>query len=127
MATARSLVRYHTTKELESFMFSIGFVPDHGIQIPLPDASLYSTPEGKVGIPITLFEAGLRSPTTDFFNLIIREYGFSVREMTLIAINKIVGFELLYRALGHQPTVPAFRYFFNASTQSGTRTLSRSG
>ena len=86
---------------------------------------LYIPPEGKVGILIALFEAGLRLPTTNFFNLIIHEYGFSVRELTLISINKVVGFELLCRALGCQPTVPAFKYFFNASTQSGTRTLSR--
>ncbi|CAI9264002.1 unnamed protein product [Lactuca saligna] len=45
--------------------------------------------------------------------------------MTPISINKIVGFELLYRTLVLQPTIPEFKYFFNAFTQSGTRTLSR--
>ena len=52
-------------------------------------------------------------PTTAFFNLIIHEYGFSMRELTPIAINKIVGFELLYHSLGHQPTVPGFKHFFS--------------
>ena len=64
-------------------------------------------------------------PTTDFFNLIIREYRFLVKELTPITINKIIGFELLCRALGRLPTVTAFKDFFNGSTQSGTRTLSR--
>ncbi|CAI9299511.1 unnamed protein product [Lactuca saligna] len=87
--------------------------------------SLYSPLEVKVEIPIALFEAGLHLPTTNFFNLIISEYGFSVRELTPIAINNIVGLELLYRAPRRQPIFPTFKHFFNASTQSGTQTLSR--
>ncbi|CAI9297693.1 unnamed protein product [Lactuca saligna] len=94
------------------------------VQLPLPDASVYSPSEGKVSIPIALSEAGLHLPTTYFFNLIIQEYGFSVRGPTPITINKIMGFELLYHALGRLPTVLAFKYFFNASTQSGTHTIS---
>ncbi|CAI9275929.1 unnamed protein product [Lactuca saligna] len=85
MATAHSLGRDHTTEEWESFQFRFGFVLEHGVQIRFPDASLYNPPEGK-------------------------EYGFSVRELTPIAINKIMGFELLCRALGRLPTVPAFNY-----------------
>ncbi|CAI9296440.1 unnamed protein product [Lactuca saligna] len=94
------------------------------LPIPLPNACLYNPQEGKFGVPIALFEADLRFPTTDFFNSIIREYEFSVRELTPIVVNKIVGFELLCRALGHLSTIPAFKQFFNTSTQSGTRTLS---
>ncbi|CAI9281482.1 unnamed protein product [Lactuca saligna] len=63
-------------------------------------------------------------PTTDFFNRIIREYGYSLRELARIAINKIMGFEALFRILCYFTTVSTFKYFFNASTQSGTRTLS---
>ncbi|CAI9262445.1 unnamed protein product [Lactuca saligna] len=124
MAVARSLGRDLTTEEWESSEFRFGFIPKHRVQIPLPDASLYSPPKGKVDIPIALFKAGLHFPTTNFFNLIIREYVFSVRELTPITINKIVGFELIHRALGRLPTVLTFKHFFNASTQSGTRTLS---
>ncbi|CAI9263255.1 unnamed protein product [Lactuca saligna] len=86
------------------------FFSKHGVQIPLPEASLYSPPKGIFVIPITLFEAAKRLPSTDFFNLIIWEYRFSVRELTAIAINKIVGFELICRALGGLPNVPAFNY-----------------
>ncbi|CAI9297291.1 unnamed protein product [Lactuca saligna] len=107
------------------FSVSICICSEQGVQIPLPDASLYSPPKGKVIILIALFEAGLRFPTTYFFNLIIREYGFSVRELTPIAIKTIMGFELLCHALSLLPTVPTFKYFFNASTQSRTWTLSR--
>ncbi|CAI9261762.1 unnamed protein product [Lactuca saligna] len=70
---------------------------------PLPDASLYSPPKGKVDNPITLFEAGLFLPTTDFFNLIIWEYEFSVRELSPIAINKIV-----VRTLSRRRGIPTF-------------------
>ncbi|CAI9275930.1 unnamed protein product [Lactuca saligna] len=108
IATAHSLGRDHTTEEWESFQFRFGFVLEHGVQIPFLDASLYNPPEGKVSILIALFEAGLRLPTIDFFNLIIHECGFFVRDLTPIAINKIMGFELLCRALGRLPTVPAF-------------------
>ncbi|CAI9259200.1 unnamed protein product [Lactuca saligna] len=80
--------------------------------------------KGRVEISITLFVVGLRLPTTYFFKLDIREYGFFVRELTPIAINKKVGFKLLCRARGHQLTVLVFKHFFNASTQSGTRTIS---
>ncbi|CAH1416228.1 unnamed protein product [Lactuca virosa] len=132
MGTTRSLGRDLTTEEWESFEFRFRFVPEHGVQIPLLDASLYSPPEGKVGIPIALFEAGLRFPTTNLFNLIVREYGFSMRELTPIAINKIVCFELLCRALYKSPlfsgfimktkTLPTFPSYFSMGT---TRSLGR--
>ncbi|CAI9289784.1 unnamed protein product [Lactuca saligna] len=121
MASDHPSGRDLTAEEWESFQFRFGLISEQGVQIPLPDASLYSPPDGKVGILIALSEAGLRLPTIDFFNLIICEYGFFVRELTPIAI---LGFELLCRALGRQPTVPTFKNSFNASTQSGTWTLS---
>lgn len=40
------------------------------------------------------FEAGLRLPILDFFDEVMREYGFYVEDLTLNAVNKIVGFEL---------------------------------
>ncbi|CAI9290773.1 unnamed protein product [Lactuca saligna] len=116
MDATRSLGRDLTFEEWEYFEFRFGFIPEHNVQIPLPDASLYSPPKGKNGIPIALFDVGLRLTTIDFFNQIIREYRFSVRDLTHIAINKIVGFDLLCRALGRLPTVPNFKHFFNAST-----------
>ncbi|CAI9278323.1 unnamed protein product [Lactuca saligna] len=64
---------------------------------------MYSPPEGKFSIPITLFEVGMCLPTTDFFNMIIWEYEFSAVF----------------------PTILTLKHFFNTSTQSGTRTLSR--
>ncbi|CAI9267762.1 unnamed protein product [Lactuca saligna] len=78
MATVCFLGRDLTTEEWESFEFRFGFVPEHGVQIPIPDASLYNPPEGKGGIPVALFEAVLHFPTTNFFNLIIHEYGFTI-------------------------------------------------
>ena len=76
MATSHSLGRNLTAEKWESFQFWFRFVPENGVQIHLPDASLYSPPEDKFGIPIALFEVGLLLPTTDFFNLIIQEYKF---------------------------------------------------
>ncbi|CAI9263030.1 unnamed protein product [Lactuca saligna] len=125
MVSAHPLGRELTFEELESFQFQFGFFPKHSVQIPLPNALLFSPPYGKVSIPISLFEVGLCLPTMDFFNLIIHEYGFSVTKQTLVSINEIVGYKLLYHALFHQSTVPAFKYFFNASTHSGTQNLSR--
>ncbi|CAI9262989.1 unnamed protein product [Lactuca saligna] len=125
MATSHFLGRNITVEEWESIQFQFRVVPEHRVQIPFLDASLYSPPKDKFRIPIALFEAGLCLPTTDLFNLIIREYGFSVRELTPIAINKIVDFELLFRVVDRLPTIPAFKHFFNASTHSRTQTLSR--
>lgn len=120
MATSRTLGRNLTAEKWESFQFRIRFVFYHGVQIPLPDASLYNPPECKVGIPIALIKQVCALLTTDFFNLIIREYEFSVRELTPIGINKIVSFEFICRVLGHLPVVPVFKHFLNASTNSGT-------
>ncbi|CAI9282249.1 unnamed protein product [Lactuca saligna] len=117
MASSRSMRR--NLKKWETFQFRFRFVPKHDVQILLSNASLYNPLEGNVGILIALFEAGLHFPTTNFFNLIMHEYGISVRELTPIAINKIVGFELLYRAIGCQLNVQAFKHFFNTSTQFG--------
>ncbi|CAI9261723.1 unnamed protein product [Lactuca saligna] len=48
----------------------------------------------RVGVPIPLFEAGLRLPTSDLFNMIVDHYGFFVDELTPCAVNKIEDFVL---------------------------------
>ncbi|CAI9267942.1 unnamed protein product [Lactuca saligna] len=78
MASSHSLGRNLTAEEYESFQFRFGFVPEHDVQIPLSDVSPYSPPEGKFEILIVLFEIDLSFPTTEFFNLNIRENEFSV-------------------------------------------------
>ena len=66
-------------------------------------ATICQPPEGKVGVLIMIFEAGLWPPTTDFFDEIMHLYGFSVNDLTPNVINKIVGFEFGCRALGVLP------------------------
>ncbi|CAI9272063.1 unnamed protein product [Lactuca saligna] len=65
--------------------------------IPAKGASIYNCPQGIVGVSIPLFEAGLRLPTSNFFDMIVHHYGFSVDELTPNAVNKIVCFELIFR------------------------------
>ncbi|CAI9280829.1 unnamed protein product [Lactuca saligna] len=125
MATARTLGRDLTTKERECFEFRFGFIPEHGVQISFPIASLYSPPEGKFGIPIALFEAHLHFSYHRFLQLYnpgIRVFSKGVEPYRYKQYSL---FEILCHALGHFPTVLAFKHFFNASTQLGTRTLSR--
>ena len=66
MATARPFGRELTVEECESFQFQFGFVPERGFQIPLPNASLYSPPEVKVGILIACSRRAYVSPLQTF-------------------------------------------------------------
>lgn len=53
-------------------------------------------PEGKVEVPIPIFEVGLQLPMTDFFDDVIHQYGFSVNDLTPNVVNKIVSFKMEY-------------------------------
>lgn len=64
-------------------------------------------------------------PTTDFFDKIMRHYGFIVDGLIPNVVNKIVGFEMPCWALGVLPQPWAFKYFFNSSIQSGIYTSSQ--
>lgn len=79
----------------------------------------------KVEVPIPIFETGLRLPTTNFFYGILRQYGFSVDDLTPNTINNIMGFELACRDLGVLPQFWAFKSYFNSSTQYGVHTSSQ--
>ena len=84
---------------------------------------MYDRPPGKVGVPIPSFEEGLRLPTSDFSDMIVQHYGFTVNELTSSAVNKIIGFELICRSLGRVSTFWVFSFFFCSTTNSGVRTL----
>lgn len=58
---------------------------------------------GKVGVPMSIFEAGLRLSISNFFDEVMRKYGLSMEELTPNVVNKIVGFKLAYRSLGVLP------------------------
>lgn len=81
--------------------------------------------EGKVEVPILIFEAVLRLPMIDFFNEIVHKYDFSVKHLTPNAINKIVGFEMACRDLGVILPMWSFKYFFNSSSQSRVHMFSQ--
>lgn len=55
----------------------------------------------------------------------MRQYGFSMDDLTPYAVNKILGFELVCRVLGVLPQLWAFKAYFNSSTQSSVRTFSQ--
>ena len=69
-------------------------MPEHGVQFSKKGAIIYQSPTWKVGVLVLIFEEGLRLPISDFINEVMREYGFSVDELTPNFVNKIVGFEL---------------------------------
>lgn len=59
--------------------------------------------EWKVKVPILIFKAALRLPTTNFFDEIMCQYGFRVDELTPNVVDKNVVFELICRTLGVLP------------------------
>ena len=118
-------VRVPTIVEFWLPQEQFGFLLEHGVMIPVKGSSIYDYSRGKVEVPVPLFEVVLRLPTSDFFDMIVHHYDFSVDELTLSAVNKIVGFKLICRSLGCIPTFCVFSYFFCASTKFGVRTLAK--
>lgn len=43
---------------------------------------------------MSIFEVGLYLPVTYFFDDVMREYGFSIHNLTPNVVNKTVGFDL---------------------------------
>ncbi|CAI9290262.1 unnamed protein product [Lactuca saligna] len=117
--------RVPTVEEFQLLQDHFGFLPKHGVMIPKRGVSIYDCPQEKVGVPIPLFKVRLRVPTSNFFNMIVDHYGFSVDELTSSAINSIVGFELVCRSLGCIPTFWVFSFYFCSTTNSSVLTLSK--
>lgn len=117
--------RVPTVEEFWLLQENFGFLRKHGVMITTKGSSIFDCPRGKVVVLVPLFEAGLRLPTSDFFDMIVYHYGFSVDKLTPNVINKIVGFELICQSLDYIPTYWVFRYFFCASTNSGVHTLAK--
>lgn len=69
-------------------------MPEHGVQFPKKGAIFYQPPTRKVGVPVSIFEAGLLLPLSDLFHEVMCEYGFSVDDLTLNVVNKIIRFKL---------------------------------
>ena len=97
-----------------------GFLPSHGVEIPVPGSAINLPPPGKVGIPLKLFDAGLRLPMTRFQQEVSSHYGASIQFLSPNAINKMAGFEMLCRALGFLPDLLLFRYFFKFSSSGSS-------
>lgn len=95
------------------------FLPENRVEYPQKGAIISLPSEGKVGVPIPIFEAGLRLPMSDFFDDTMRQYGFSVDYLTPDAVKKIVGFKMACRALGVLPQLWAFKYFFDSTLSLG--------
>ncbi|CAI9299124.1 unnamed protein product [Lactuca saligna] len=80
---------------------------EHGVHFSLEGPIIYQLPTGKVGIPIAIFEAGFHLLVSDFFNEVMREYGFfEDHNLTPNDVNKIVGFELGDLVGASYPCVP---------------------
>lgn len=89
--------------EFASLQERFGFLTEHGVEYPRKGAIITHPSQGKVRVPIPIFEAGLRLPMTNFFDDIMCQYGFSVDNLTPNTVYKIVDFEMACRALGVLP------------------------
>ncbi|CAI9278131.1 unnamed protein product [Lactuca saligna] len=93
-----------TAEEFQFLQDRLGFSPEHGVMIPAKGVSIYDRPQEKVGVPIHLFETGLRLAISNFFNMILDHYRLSVDELTSSAINKIIGFRTDLSISGYRRT-----------------------
>lgn len=109
MASIRSGID-PTPKEFESIQFWFGFMPEHGIQFLSEGSTIYQPPVEKISILLAIFEVRFHLPVFDFFSEVIREYGFSVHDLTSNSVDKIVGFKLGCRALSVVPHFQAFQF-----------------
>lgn len=55
----------------------------------------YQPPKGKVWILVSFFEARLCFSVLDLFDEVMREYGFSIHNITPNVVNITVGFDLV--------------------------------
>lgn len=95
--------QHHDPKPSQPYKNSRCFSPGSVSCPPRKGALIFQPAKGKVGVPIPIIKAGLRLPTTDFFDKIMRQYDFSVDDLTPNVVNKIIGFELACGALGVLP------------------------
>ncbi len=105
-----------TPDQFKELQDRYGFLPNHGVQFPLPGSSISLPPSGKLGVHRKVFDAGFRLPITDFQRDILMQYGANVQFLSPNAVNKMVGFEMLCRALGFLSDVRLFKHFFKFSS-----------
>ncbi|CAI9296456.1 unnamed protein product [Lactuca saligna] len=98
-------LRVPTVEDFRPLQEQFCFLSEHGVMIPAKGSSIYDYPRGKVGVPFPLFEAGLCMLTSDFFDMIVHHYDFSIDELTPSVVNKIVGFELICWSLGAEAEI----------------------
>lgn len=71
-----------TFGEFETLQTRFAFFPKNGAQYPRKGVIISRQSEGKVRVLIAISEAGLRLSTTDFFDVIMRQYGVPVDDLT---------------------------------------------
>ncbi|CAH1451387.1 unnamed protein product [Lactuca virosa] len=89
-----------------------GFHPEDGVTFVGEHASFINPPEGKFGTYTKHFDAGYRLPTSDFFREVLHTHKVHINQFLPNGINKLVAFEMLYRANGIKPDIWVFRHFF---------------
>lgn len=69
-------------------------------------------PQGMVALYTYYFKAGLRVPVCELVLRVLEFYQIHITQLTPNAVGRIIGFEVLCRAEGRDPTIDTFRYFF---------------
>ena len=73
-------------EEFESLQFRFGFMPEHGVQFSSEGFTIYQPPVRKMGIIVAIFEARFRLTVSGFFDEVMREYDFSIHDLTPNAV-----------------------------------------
>lgn len=82
------------------------------VSVPKDDERARYPPNGIVALYVDYLRAGLRVPVCELVLRVLEYYKIHITQLTPNAVGRIIGFEVLCRAEGKDPTIETFRYFF---------------
>lgn len=81
------------------------FQPEDGVTFLGEYASFINLLEGKIDIYVKHFDARYHLPMSYFFREVLRTHKFHINQLVPNGINKVVAFEMLFRANGISPDI----------------------
>ena len=94
-------------------------------RLPEFNQSVFDFPSGWTGVYHQHLKAGLRIPAKPFIFEVVNYYGVHILQMAPNAMRKIIGFILISRVLGVEPSLKMLRHFYTAQPKHGWILLSK--
>lgn len=82
------------------------------MSVPKDNERARYPPKDMVAVYVDYFKVGLRVPVCELLPRVLEYYGVHIIQLTLNAIGRIIGFEILCLAEDRDPSINLFRYYF---------------